>query len=248
MIDNKIENNWFESWFDSPFYHKLYYQRDFSEAELFIRNLHKFLKLKENLKVLDLACGKGRHALNLSQLGLSVTGLDIAPNSIDEAKKLENQNLSFDVHDMREVYKSSKFDVIFNLFTSFGYFDDDSDNIRVLNAVNSMLTEKGILVIDFLNARKVIKTLVKKEQKTIDDTCFYLERSYTGSHIIKTINFEDKEQVFNFTERVQAIHYEDFIAMFQQTGFKLIKSFGDYHLNEFNPENSNRLILIAQKI
>jgi SAM-dependent methyltransferase len=175
-------------------------------------------------------------------------GLDLAPNSIVEAKKLENINLSFDVHDMREIYKTSKFDVVFNLFTSFGYFDDDTDNIRVLNSVNSMLNEKGILVVDFLNARKVIKTLVKNEQKTIDNTLFNIERSYNGSHIIKNINFEDKKQVFNFTERVQAIHYEDFISMFQQTGFKINSTFGDYNLKEYDPENSNRLILIAEKI
>jgi 2-polyprenyl-3-methyl-5-hydroxy-6-metoxy-1,4-benzoquinol methylase len=71
MSNINVENNWFESWFDSPFYHKLYHQRDFSEAENFIKKLYDFLKLKENLNVLDLACGKGRHALSLNQLGKS---------------------------------------------------------------------------------------------------------------------------------------------------------------------------------
>ena len=97
-----------------------------------------------------MACGKGRHSVTLNKHGLTVLGVDLAPNSILEAQKSETTNLSFGVHDMREVIAGKTFDAIFNLFTSFGYFDDLNDNVRVVQSMHSMLNDEGILVIDFL--------------------------------------------------------------------------------------------------
>jgi SAM-dependent methyltransferase len=248
MNENSSENNWFASWFDSPFYHKLYANRDLIEAELFIQNLVNYLDLKHNERVLDLACGKGRHAFFLSKFGLNVTGLDLAPNSISEAQlNFVNDALKFDVHDMREVYKNEKFDFIFNLFTSFGYFDQESDNLKVLNSIYEMLSSKGTLVIDFMNAQKVTQELVFEETKIMDGTVFNIKRSYSGKHIFKQINFEDKEEEYSYTERVQALFLNDFRNLLEEANFELIESFGDYNMNKFDENNSPRLILIAKK-
>ncbi|MES2588046.1 MAG: class I SAM-dependent methyltransferase [Bacteroidota bacterium] len=246
MTQKKTEN-WFETWFDSPFYHKLYQNRDFSEAEFFIKNLVDFLQLQKNQKVLDLACGKGRHAFYLSQFGLEVLGLDLAENSILEAQKLTTENLSFDVHDMREIYPNTKFDVVFNLFTSFGYFDDETDNLKVLSSINSMLNEDGKLVIDFMNATKIITNLVAKEEKSCEKTTFHIERNYDGKHIFKNISFKDENQEYNFTERVQALKLADFKMLLEKSGFELLHTFGDFSLASFDETNSPRLILIARK-
>lgn len=239
--------NWFESWFDSPYYHLLYSNRDFTEAEFFIQNLVKSLDLSHQEKVLDLACGKGRHAFFLSQFGLDVTGLDLAANSISEAQKLSHKKLHFGVHDMREVYPNQQFDVIFNLFTSFGYFDGEKENIKVLEAIHKMLNPSGKLVIDFMNATKVIRDLVSDEIKTVESTRFSLKRFYDGKHIFKTIDFDAENQHFSFTERVQALKFSDFKKLVEQTGFELENTYGDYALNPFDEENSPRLILIARK-
>ncbi len=248
MNKNKSSQNWFESWFDSPFYHKLYQNRDFAEAEFFIQNLVNFLDLNRSEKVLDLACGKGRHAYFLSQLGLDVLGLDLAENSIKEANKIHSHaRLKFDVHDMREVYKNEKFDYIFNLFTSFGYFDDESDNLKVLKSINSMLEPDGKLVIDFMNATKVINNLVQKEEKLCENTLFSIERKYDGKHIFKNISFANEGKYYNFTERVQALKLADFNILLEKAGFILLNTFGDFSLGDFDEENSARLILIARK-
>ena len=152
-------NTWYADWFDTPYYHILYKDRNYREAQLFMDNLTHYLNLPEKAKVLDLACGKGRHAIYLNQLGFDVVGADLSENSIAEASKNSNDTLHFVVHDKREPY-DEKFDAIFNLFTSFGYFDDDKTNISVLKKFKEGLMEEGVLVIDFLNINKIKEKLI----------------------------------------------------------------------------------------
>lgn len=242
-----MKKEWFASWFDSPFYHILYKNRDDEEAQQFISNLIQHIHLKKNAKVMDLACGKGRHARMLHQEGLRVLGVDLSPNSISAAKKIEQDGLSFDVHDMREVYSNEKFEAIFNLFTSFGYFNDESDNIKMLESIHSMLNKDGLLIIDFMNASKVISNLVENEIKTVDDVQFTIKRTYDGKHIFKNISFNDGKQIQQHTERVQAVLLNDFKRLLHLNNFKILSIFGDFDLNHFDEENSDRLIIIAQK-
>jgi SAM-dependent methyltransferase len=244
---NTTPQNWFESWFDSPYYHLLYSNRDYSEAEFFIGNLVTKLRLKAGAPVLDLACGKGRHAFSLSGYDLDVLGLDLSPNSISEARKLTHDSLHFDVHDMREVYPGRQFDVVFNLFTSFGYFDDSAENLKVLKSVHQMLLPAGKLVIDFMNAAKVVRDLVEQEVKTVEGVDFHIAREYDGKHIFKHIRFHAEGQDFHFTERVQALKPEDFKALLEDAGFELVNTYGNYALDAFDISASPRLILEAQK-
>ena len=130
-MGNQPASNWFESWFDTKYYHILYKERNDEEAQLLMDNLTHYLNLPEDAKILDLACGKGRHAIYLNSLGFDVTGIDLSENSIKEASQFANEKLHFKVHDMRETC-NEKYDAIFNLFTSFGYFEDDTDNYKTI--------------------------------------------------------------------------------------------------------------------
>src|SRR5688572_11147253 len=94
-------NDWYKDWFNSAFYHKLYFERDEAEAEAFIDRLLQHLSLPAGSRILDVACGKGRHSKYLSEKGLDVTGIDISFDSIMEAKTFENDHLHFYQHDMR---------------------------------------------------------------------------------------------------------------------------------------------------
>jgi SAM-dependent methyltransferase len=178
---------------------------------------------------------------------LDVLGADLAPNSIAAAAEHSNETLSFVVHDMREVIPGKHFDVIMNLFTSFGYFDSTDDNKRVLNSIHDMLHPNGLLVIDFMNAVRIINTLVKEEIKEVEGITFHISRRYDGTHIFKDIEFSDSGRDFHFTERVQAITDQDFSALLEACSFELIRTFGDFDLNPFVSESSDRLILIARK-
>ena len=237
------QDTWYASWFDTPYYHILYKDRDHAEARLFMDNLTAYLNLPEDARILDLACGKGRHSVYLNELGFDVTGADLSENSIAEARKHENDKLHFTVHDMRQPMPT-KYDAIFNLFTSFGYFDNDADNLATLKAICKSLTEYGFAVIDFMNVDHVIKNLVPSEVKTVDGITFNIKRYVKNGHIFKEIDFEDEGKAFHFTERVQALRLEDFEALMDEAGIYLLDVFGDYKLRKFYRNESERLIMI----
>ena len=239
----KDTQNWYSSWFDTPYYHILYKNRDYREAGNFMENLTSFLKLKKNNEILDLACGKGRHSKYLNELGFKVTGVDLSPKSISFAKQFENSSLHFKEHDMCLPYPK-KFDAVFNLFTSFGYFDKAEDNLRTIKAIKTELKPNGFAVIDFLNAEYVKRNLVPSETKTIDNITFHIHRSIVEGYIIKRICFQHENEDFSFEERVKAITLSEFKDCFNQADVKLLNCFGDYQLNEYKEETSERLILI----
>jgi len=241
------KNDWFASWFDTNYYHLLYKNRNDDEARLLIEHLVSHLDLAPNSKALDLACGKGRHSITLNELGFDVLGVDLSPNSIQEAKKFENETLHFDVCDMRDSFTKNSFDAVFNLFTSFGYFDSKSDNEKVIVAMHEMLKDDGILVIDFMNSRRVIDSLVESETKVVEPIEFKITRNYDGDHIFKHIKFEDEGVEHSYTERVQALMLNDFEALLTENGFNILSTFGDFDLNGFQEDTSDRLILVAEK-
>jgi len=237
---------WFKTWFDTEYYHILYKNRNDEEAQLFMRNLISFLKLNKEAKILDLACGKGRHSVYLNSLGYDVTGLDLAKNSIKHASQFENDTLKFGVHDMREVYPK-QFDAVFNLFTSFGYFNDDNDNLKTITAVYNELETKGVAVFDFLNATKAKNNLQAIEDKEVDGIAFHLTRRSDEKYIYKTIDFEDKGETYSFKEQVRCLDLEDFKTYFEQAGFTLENVFGAYDLSPFDVAKSNRMIMLVRK-
>ena len=239
----KPTQNWFASWFDTPYYHILYKERNYREAQIFMDNLTHYLNLPEKAKVLDLACGKGRHAIYLNQLGFEVIGADLSENSIAEANKNSNSSLQFQVHDMREKF-DDQFDAIFNLFISFGYFENDADNLKTLIAIKESLTEHGFAVIDFMNVNQVIANLVPEETKTVEGIDFHIQRYVKDGHIYKEINFEDQGESYHFTEKVQALTLQDFQTMMEEAGIYLLDIFGDYKLKKFHKTESERLIMI----
>ena len=241
---SKLEtNHWFASWFDTPYYHLLYKDRNYREAQVFMDNLTRYLNLPDKAKVLDLACGKGRHSIYLNQLGFDVIGADLSENSILSAKKNENETLQFKVHDMRMPFES-KFDAIFNLFTSFGYFENEEDNLTTLIAIKNSLSEYGFAVIDFMNVQNVLDNLVAEEVKTVEHVDFHIKRYYKDNYIYKEIDFVDKGQTYHFTERVRALRLEDFKEMMEQANINLLDVFGDYKLKKFHKKDSERLIMI----
>ena len=239
--------NWFENWFNSKYYHILYKNRDHKEAVFFLNNIIKNININ-NGRILDVACGKGRHAKYLNHLGFNVTGIDLSKNSIEFANKDSNENLKYFVHDMRSVFKKNHFDLVTNLFTSFGYFENQEDEQITINAMSNNLKEGGLLLIDFMNVKKVISSLVTSESKEIDGIKFLIERKYDENHIIKKIIIKDKDSDLNFQEKVRALTLYDFDVMLKKANMKIVDLFGDYSLNEFNAIDSDRLIIISRKL
>lgn len=239
--------DWFASWFDTSFYHILYKNRDHKEARLFMANIASFLKLKKHDHVLDLACGKGRHSLFLNSLGFDVVGADLSKNSIDYANEFSNETLRFVQRDMRDPL-NFKYDAIFNLFTSFGYFENDEEDLQVLTHIkNGLKDDTSVAVIDFLNVKKAIKNLVPKETIIRNEITFNIERSFTDGFIIKKIEVITTDKTYEYFERIKFLDLPKIKIYLEKVGLKLKHTFGDYDLQEFNQENSNRLILVISK-
>jgi SAM-dependent methyltransferase len=239
---------WFKEWFDSPYYHLLYKKRDDKEAVDFLTQLFNNLTIEPSAKLLDLACGNGRHSRTMAQLGYNTVGVDLSPNNIQIAKQIKSDLTHFFVHDMRQVFKKNEFDAVLNLFTSFGYFVDKNDNIQTLNSVYENLKPGAIFVQDFLNAESVIKNLVEKETIKRGDVVFEITRTIIEQQIIKNISFEVGQETYEFSEEVTLFTLSDFEQMYQKVGFKIKHLYGDYQLNTYNPRSSDRLILISEKI
>ena len=238
------KQEWFKEWFDTAYYHILYQNRNDDEAHLFMRNLLSYLQLNKNSKILDLPCGKGRHAVFLNSLGYDVIGADLSTNSIEYAQQFANDTLHFEVHDMRTEF-TTKFDAIFNLFTSFGYFDEEM-NIKVLQNLKKGLKKKGVLVIDFMNVAYVKQHLVTKESVIKSGIEFNITRSIVDNFIIKEIRFLANGEAHYFTEKVHFLPLETLKMYIKKAGLTLKNIFGTYALTEFDISTSSRLILILE--
>jgi len=239
--------DWFATWFNSPYYHTLYKDRDLQEAEAFVDALVSHLALPHGARALDLACGKGRHSLHLRHRGFDVIGVDLSEESIAEARLQERDGLEFFEHDMRSLYWHEYFDLVVNLFTSFGYFHNKEDDQKTISSVADSLKPNGLFVIDFMNATKVKANLVAYEEKTIDNIRFEITRAVENGVIIKRIHVIDGEVELDFEEQVDALELSDFETYLSTAGLELVITFGNYNLASFDAESSDRLILVVKK-
>ena len=241
----KQKSEWFQDWFNTSYYHLLYDYRDESEAEFFMGNLLEFLDLDRDKTLLDLPCGRGRHALFLNSKGYKVVGADISENSIEHAKHFENQRLRFMIHDMRDPLPA-QYAAIFNLFTSIGYFEHEETNARVLKNFKEGLEENGTLVIDFLNLAKVREELVPHQSIVKEGIEYDIEKRITERFIIKDIRVRDREDLYDFQEKVQALDLAKFERYAKAAGLRIDRIFGDYKLNPYVENESERLILVMK--
>ncbi len=240
-------SNWFETWFNTPYYYLLYKLRDENEAADFIDALLKYLKPPVQASILDLACGKGRHSIYLADKGFDVTGVDLSYKYMKEAKQFEHERLSFFVHDMRMLFRVNYFDIIFNFFTSFGYFDNSHDDYKTIRSAAAGLKMNSCLIIDFFNVNYVLDHLIEEDKKTIEGIEFTIRKEYLNGFIEKDIFINDHGKELKFHERVKAITSNEFEEYFQRCGLHMKDVLGDYQLNAFDEKISERLILVAQK-
>jgi SAM-dependent methyltransferase len=236
---------WYKSWFDTKYYHVLYNNRSDKEAELFIKDITKKLAIKEHAAIWDLACGKGRHAIALNKLNFNVCGTDLSRESIQLARIHENEHLSFFELDMRSPFRINYFDVVTNLFTSFGYFEKNSDDLKVLQSVSNSLKKNGLFIFDYLNPNSI----KIDEEKTIlkDDITFIIKKELVENKIIKHIEVKDGLETLYFNESVKLFQPEEIMQLAKQVHLEEIMLFGDYELNSFNTETSPRMIFVFQK-
>ena len=240
---------WFKDWFNSPFYYKLYFNRDEAEAAAFINKLIDHLKPKPDARILDVACGKGRHSIFLAEKGFEVTGIDLSEYSIEEALKFETENLHFYRHDMRLPFWINYFDYAFNFFTSFGYFKTSREHDNSIRTIAQSLKTGGRFVLDYLNVHYAEDHLVHQFDKEIDDTNYFITKWFDETHFYKKIAVEDEtlEEPLLYTEKVAKFSLGEFTDMFAYQGLQIQEVYGDYNFANYDVRKSPRLIMIAVK-
>ncbi|HEX5653653.1 MAG TPA: methyltransferase domain-containing protein [Chitinophagaceae bacterium] len=248
-INIATATDWFRHWFDTTFYHQLYAKRDEKEAAGFIDRLLAELNPAPGSRILDLGCGKGRHSKRLAGSHYDVTGLDLAASSIAEAKKWESHRLRFKVHDMRLSFGCNRFDFVFNLFTSFGYFQTAEEDQCVLRNITAALRPGGQLVLDYINTRTAEEKLIPFETREIDGVIYRIQRWTDEKHFFKAIVVEHMQgrEPFVFTEQVRKFNLPDFETMFEQQGLVIEQVYGNYNLDAYESITSPRMILLAKK-
>ena len=245
MIMNMQKNEipWYESWFDRN-YLQLYQHRNSHEANAQIDLIVRSVGLKKNQRILDLACGDGRYTHLLNSRGYRTVGLDLSRKLIDEGLNKYGP-LNLVAGDMRAI--PGTYDIILSLFTSFGYFNEDSENYRVFESVKSSLVDGGWFWLDFLNPRFIEENLVSETVTEISSTCQVIERrQIVKNRIVKGIIFFDGSEEKRYQESVRLYSRNELESMFTQAGFKTAGCFGDYQGNQWQ-EHAERTIIYGKK-
>lgn len=244
--------SWFEEWFDSPLYEVLYAYRNEEEAQKLANLIEKIIPAEFYPTLVDVGCGRGRHSITLASRGYHVTGFDLSPQAVKKARKRAKEKglrqVHFLVHDMRHPLPET-FDAAVNLFTTFGYFMNESESREVLKSVEQMLKPGGVFLMDFLNADKVKRELVDFEEGEHAGITYSIERKIEDGFVYKKMIFSGKgiDGQETYTERVKLFDLGWFRDNLESSGLTLKDTWGSYSGEPFDAENSDRLIMLSEK-
>jgi SAM-dependent methyltransferase len=231
--------NWYETAFRKE-YLDLYYRRDDEAARGEAAFAAAALGLQENSLVLDVACGGGRHARALAELGHRVVGIDLSRELLVEAGGVPVARA-----DMRALPFAGSFDAAVSFFTSFGYFDDD-DNRATMASIAAALRRGGVLLLDFLNAVAVRRHLVPESEEERDGRTYRCRRRIEGDRVLKDVVIEDEGVTLNYTESVRLYHHHDLVNLLRDAGLNPVAAYGDFDGSDFTTD-APRCILVARR-
>lgn len=245
---------WFESWFDHPLYLQVYNHRDEAEASRCAAAILRLTGLEsanDNLQVLDVACGAGRHALAFARTGLRVTANDLSPFLLNRARELaasEGLSMEFSLQDMRSIGFDHHFSLIVQLFSSFGYFESESEDRAVIAHVARLLGPDGWYVLDLINPHHLRSNFVERTERCAETLSITEERTLTDRLVCKRITLQEKDgREHSFTESVRLYTREEAVGLLASEGFRVEKIVGDYEGNPFDEAVSPRMMLLARR-
>lgn len=243
-------SDWFEEWFNTEEYLFVYRYRNDEDAKNLFNLILKNIEIDPGARVLDLACGAGRHSILFAKHGFNVTAVDLSENLLNVARKSAEElmlNINFIKSDLRKLNLSERFQLIINLFTSFGYFEADHENERIIKIVVQHLLDNSYFVIDYFNIVNLEKNLIPISYDKVEDAIIKQERIFERNRIVKKITVNTKKSEKIYFESVRAYSKSELSKMITANGLKILNIFGDYLGNAFDENNSSRIIIIAQK-
>lgn len=260
LKDKGNKSKWYKKWFSTADYLELYKHRNSTDASKIAGLINRTLKLPKGSRVLDVACGNGRHSVIFASKGFDVLGIDLSGFLINEAKKKlrteyrkQKEHLRFEIRDMRDIGRSNEFDLAVNLFSSFGYFEKDSENFRVFRSISRSLKPGGYFFFDFLNETQLKNNLVPFDLTFRNHKAVVQVRKIEDNAVHKSIfmignNPKGKQpDVKEFYEMIKLYSLNELKIAFKKNSLKIIRTFGDYAGSGYNKYSSERLIILAQK-
>ncbi|OLS22639.1 MAG: Ubiquinone biosynthesis O-methyltransferase [Candidatus Heimdallarchaeota archaeon LC_3] len=241
------ENDEFwELWY--PF---IFNQSSFKNAITEVEQLITLLGLKPNSIVLDLCCGVGRHSIELAKKGFIVTGVDRTKKYLESAKnitKKQNLDIDFILEDMRKYRKINYFDSVFNLYTSFSYFEDPEEDVLVLKNALKSLKKGGKLVIDLMGKEILARIFQEKDWQEIDGVYALEERKVSKgwSWMENRWIIINKGEIKEFEVNHRLYSGKEMENLMREVGFSKVSIFGDFKGSSYD-QNANRLVVIAIK-
>lgn len=244
------------AWYEESFgedYLRVYNYRDEQGATHEVHEMISWLRLDPGAKVLDLCCGMGRHSLSLAEKGYDVTGMDLSEVLLNEARKEpEADRIRWVQGDMRELpFADGEFDAVVNLFTSFGYFEQDDEHIRVLKEIRRVLRPGGRFIIDFMNPPYVQRHLKPYTEREDDGLKIEerrkIEDGFVKKHITIIPQNGDGGEKREYDERVKLYTLERFTDMLAEAGLELEEVRGSYDEKKYEPD-SPRMIFVGKRL
>ena len=243
-----------EAGFFGPHYMKEYTHRltdERTKAE--IGFLEAALELRPEMKILDCPCGHGRHSIELARRGYLVTGVDLNKYFLEQARTAadqENLKINWKQSDMREIPWSSEFDILLNLFSSFGYLESDAEDQKTLNRMAQALKPEGSLVMDVKNRDHMIRNYTEKGFEELPDGSVQLFQQefdhLTGRCLEKRTSISSDGHRQDFEIRLRLYTAAELNKMFRQAGLTVVGSYGSFQ-GEPIDFDSRRYILIGQR-
>ncbi|GEN35571.1 class I SAM-dependent methyltransferase [Aneurinibacillus danicus] len=234
------------AWYVKSFqkdYSTLYQHRDEESARKEIDSLLRELPLPKTGRVLDFCCGDGRHSRALARHGYEIVGFDLSEYLLARAReKTDAANVTYYRYDMREIPFESEFDILFNLFTSFGYFEEDNENEKVLHKMAQALKPGGHLVIDYLNPLYIEEKLVPESTREVDGKQIVERRKIEDGFVIKEISITENETTRQFWERVRLYSRQEMESMLTKAGIEVRDVYGDYDFQPYSKDGKRMLI------
>jgi ubiquinone/menaquinone biosynthesis C-methylase UbiE len=241
-----------QEWYKESFgkdYLVIYKHRDLQGAANEVKKMAAWLHLPRGAEVLDLCCGMGRHSMALSECGYRVTAIDLSEALLAEAQRYDSEGrIAFIQGDMRAVPLHKPFDAVVNLFTSFGYFDNDADHVKVLFEICRLLKPGGRFIIDYLNPSFVSKHLVHYSERIDGELTIRESRSIEEGFVRKRIVImEEGSEARNYMEQVRLLNLAWFQSQFKAVGLELKNVYGSVDGEPYTPELSPRMIMVGIK-
>ncbi len=239
-----------DEWFKSAFSHdyiRIYQHRDHSEARQAVSDLLAFLGVPSGARCLDLCCGFGRHLDDLNGRGLNALGIDLSLDLLEHAPEGVRGRIA--QADMRTLpFTEEAFDYVFSFFTSFGYFADDEQNLRVVREIARLLRPGGRVVFDFLNRDHVQANLVAEDTQELPEFTLRQRRwvDPDNNTVNKELRIIENGAERLYRERVKLYGAEDFQTFFDAAGLKMTGCHGTVNGTPLTPD-SDRLIVLGEK-